>query len=138
MFDAFDALAVAFILPSLIDDWRISTFQIGALLSISYVGQLLGAILMTGLAENIGRRRALQYSLFILSSLSLACAFASSYTVLTAIAAVPLIPRLGWQSMFILGTLPFFLAVFLNRLVPESPRWLISRGKLDQARTVVN
>jgi MFS transporter, putative metabolite:H+ symporter len=185
MFDAFDALAVAFILPSLSAEWHISTLQIGVLISINYVGQLIGSVAMSAVAERLGRRRALRLVLFILSLLSLACAFAPGYltllllrflqgiglggevpiaasylnelcparfrgrviyvlqalfasgTLLTAVAAVPMIPRYGWQSMFVIGTLPLVLAIFLNRLVPESPRWLIGRGRTAEARSSV-
>jgi len=47
------------------------------------------------------------------------------------------VPRIGWQSMFILGALPAFLALFLRRLLPESPRWLVSKGRLEEADQVV-
>jgi MFS transporter, putative metabolite:H+ symporter len=47
------------------------------------------------------------------------------------------VPRIGWQSMFILGALPAFLALFLRRLLPESPRWLLSKGRLAEADRVV-
>ena len=47
------------------------------------------------------------------------------------------VPRIGWQSMFILGALPAFLALFLRRLLPESPRWLVSKGRLEEADRVV-
>ena len=47
------------------------------------------------------------------------------------------VPRIGWQSMFILGALPAFLALFLRRLLPESPRWLVSKGRLEEADGVV-
>ena len=48
-----------------------------------------------------------------------------------------LVPRLGWQSMFLLGALPALLVLFLRRLLPESPRWLASRGRLEEANRVV-
>jgi putative MFS transporter len=47
------------------------------------------------------------------------------------------VPRIGWQSMFILGALPAFLALFLRRMLPESPRWLVSKGRLAEADSVV-
>src|SRR5260370_18651375 len=40
-----------------------------------------------------------------------------------------MVPRLGWQSLFVVGALPAFLAFFLRRLLPESPRWLPHRGR---------
>jgi putative MFS transporter len=48
-----------------------------------------------------------------------------------------LVPRIGWQPMFILGALPALLALFLRRLLPESPRWLASQGRLVEANRVV-
>ena len=48
-----------------------------------------------------------------------------------------MVPRLGWQSMFYLGTLPLILALFLMRLLPESPRWLVAQGRLADADHVV-
>jgi MFS transporter, putative metabolite:H+ symporter len=48
-----------------------------------------------------------------------------------------LVPRVGWQSMFILGALPALLAVALRRLLPESPRWLASQGRLEDADRVI-
>jgi putative MFS transporter len=48
-----------------------------------------------------------------------------------------LVPWLGWQSMFILGALPALLTMVLRRLLPESPRWLASRGRAAEADAVV-
>lgn len=48
-----------------------------------------------------------------------------------------LVPRVGWQSMFVLGALPALLAVGLRRLLPESPRWLASQGRLEEADRVI-
>ena len=47
------------------------------------------------------------------------------------------VPRLGWQSMFVMGAAPALLALFLRRLLPESPRWLVSQGRLVEADQVV-
>lgn len=44
------------------------------------------------------------------------------------------IPELGWRALFLLGAVPG-VAVFLVRwAVPESPRFLLSRGRTDEAR----
>ena len=44
-----------------------------------------------------------------------------------------IVPRFGWQWMFVIGALPAILAVVLRRVLPESPRWLASRGRLEDA-----
>ena len=51
--------------------------------------------------------------------------------------AALVIPALGWQAMFLIGAIPgLFIATMVWRL-PESPRWLISRGRLDRATSVI-
>ena len=48
-----------------------------------------------------------------------------------------MVPRIGWQSMFYLGTAPIILVFFIMRLLPESPRWLVAQGRLAEADAVV-
>lgn len=48
-----------------------------------------------------------------------------------------LIPRFGWEIAFVIGTLPA-LYVFLLRIhMPESVRYYISKGKIEEAKKVV-
>ncbi|HTH97042.1 MAG TPA: MFS transporter [Stellaceae bacterium] len=49
-----------------------------------------------------------------------------------------LVPRLGWHAMFYVGLLPAVLTLPMRFFLPESPRWLISHGRLDQAEAVVS
>ncbi len=44
---------------------------------------------------------------------------------------------LGWRTLFLVGVIPAFLAGFIRRVVPESPRYLISKGKIAEAMKVV-
>ncbi|NYD91235.1 MFS transporter [Sphingomonas melonis] len=48
-----------------------------------------------------------------------------------------LVPSLGWQAMFIVGMVPVLLVLPLRLFLSESPRWLINRGRLDAADTVI-
>lgn len=48
-----------------------------------------------------------------------------------------LVPRLGWQSIFLVGCVPAVVALFMRRSLPESPRWLASKGRFAEADAVV-
>jgi MFS transporter, putative metabolite:H+ symporter len=184
-FDAFDALSLAFALPVLIVAWHISPAQVGILISASYVGQLAGALLFTGLAERIGRVPSAAAAVAIMSVMSLACASAWSYQSLLTFRLVqgvgiggempvaaayiselsrargrgrffllyemifPIglmatgqvgawaVPAWGWQSMFLIGAVPGLLVAVLLTRLPESPRWLIFKGRLAEAESIV-
>ncbi len=43
------------------------------------------------------------------------------------------VPRFGWEWMFIIGALPALIVLPLARMLPESPRWLANRGRLEEA-----
>src|SRR5689334_1339467 len=73
-FDAFDALAIAFVLPVLIGMWHLRPAQIGLLISAGYLGQLIGAIFFGWLAERYGRLRSLTWTIAVIAVLSIACA----------------------------------------------------------------
>jgi putative MFS transporter len=54
------------------------------------------------------------------------------------IAGAVVVPRLGWQWMFIIGAVPALIALVLRRYCPESPRWLASKGRLEEASAVLD
>ena len=48
-----------------------------------------------------------------------------------------LVPTLGWQVMFLIGGVPGLIVTVLLLRLPESPRWLISKGRLAEADAVI-
>lgn len=54
-----------------------------------------------------------------------------------SLVAVWVVPNLGWRAMFVLGALPVLIAVALPKHVAESPRWLLSQGRLEEAEQVI-
>ena len=184
-FDAFNALSLAFALPTLIRLWHISPRQSGLLISASYVGQLAGALAFSALAEKVGRIRGTTAAIAIMSILSFGCALAGNFPALLAcrvlqgigvggempVAATyinelsrahgrgrffllyemifPLglmatgqigawiVPAFGWKTIFLLGGIPGLFITFLVARLPESPRWLISKGRSREAEAIV-
>jgi MFS transporter, putative metabolite:H+ symporter len=57
--------------------------------------------------------------------------------MLTGQVGTVLVPLLGWKSLFLVGGIPGLLVAYLMMRLPESPRWLINRGKLDAAETII-
>jgi MFS transporter, putative metabolite:H+ symporter len=48
-----------------------------------------------------------------------------------------LIPRVGWRALFAVGVLPALMLLVVRRYMPESVRYLISRGKVGEAERTV-
>lgn len=184
-FDAFDALAIAFVLPVLAPLWKLTPPQIGFMISAGYLGQLFGALLFGWLAQRFGLVRSMVWSVLVFAVMSIGCAIAWDYQSLLVfrtlqgfglggevpIAAVYIseiarakgrgrfvllyelifpiglvaagllgrwiVPNLGWHYMFLIGALPAILALFMQRLLPESPRWLAVRARNSEAEASI-
>jgi putative MFS transporter len=180
-FDAFDSIAIAYVLPPLIGLWHMTPQQIGSLIGIGFAGQFVGAVGFGWIAGHWGRRPSMLTTLLIFSLGSLACAAASSYDTLwwlrfvqgiglggeiplmaaylnefaraegrgrfslsvqvlfsigllaVAVVSVYVVPHWGWRWMFIIGAIPALVAIPMRSILPESPRWLASRGRSDEA-----
>jgi putative MFS transporter len=180
-FDAFDSIAIAYVLPPIIGLWHLNPQQIGLLIGVGFAGQLVGAIGFGWLAERWGRRLCMLITLLIFSLGALACAAANSYEQLwvlrfiqgiglggeiplmaaylnefahaenrgrfsltvqvlfaigllvVALVSVYVVPHWGWQWMFVIGAIPALVAIPMRTVLPESPRWLASQGRNDEA-----
>jgi putative MFS transporter len=184
-FDAYTVLAIAFAMPQLVSEWKLTSTEVGMIISAGYVGQLFGAVLFGSLAEKIGRLKTLLVTIVLFVSMDMACLFAWSaasmmlfrflqgvgtggevpvasayinefigaekrgrffllYEVIFPIglmfagmAGYFLVPIYGWKAMFIVGLIPSVLTIPLRWLMPESPRWLASKGRTAEADAVV-
>src|SRR5580693_7285611 len=76
-FELGDLNTFSFAAPALISQWHISVSVIAAITSMSFGGMFLGATVGGWVADRIGRKRALMYSvaLYTLFSLLNACAW---------------------------------------------------------------
>lgn len=45
--------------------------------------------------------------------------------------------EIGWRAAFVIGGILGFIVLFLRQFLPESPRWLMTHGKPEEAEAVV-
>ena len=112
-FDAFDALAIASVLPVVAPLWKLTQPQTGFLISAGFLGQLVGALLFGWLAEHHGRMTAMIWSIALFSMMSLVCAFAFDYWSLLVLRAI--------QGIGLGGEVPV-AAVFISELAKAKSR----------------
>ncbi|WP_431910323.1 MFS transporter [Amycolatopsis thermoflava] len=55
-----------------------------------------------------------------------------------AVLLATLPPTSSWRAMFLFGGIPLILAFIAYRTLPESPRYLVQQGHLEEARRIVN
>jgi putative MFS transporter len=184
-FDAFSALSLAFALPVLIGLWHITPTQSGILIGSSYVGQFIGALLFSSLAEKYGRIRSAAAATGLMSIMNIGCALAGNFPALLACRLIQgigvggempvaaayiselskakgrgrffllyelifpiglmatgqigasVVPNFGWSAIFWIGGVPGLFVTFLVARLPESPRWLISKGRFSEAEQII-
>ena len=56
---------------------------------------------------------------------------------ISALASAVLIPRFGWRLMFIIGGVGALIVWYLRKSMPESPRWLESVGRTEEAEKML-
>jgi putative MFS transporter len=56
---------------------------------------------------------------------------------ISALASALLIPRFGWRLMFVIGGVGALIVWYLRKSMPESPRWLESVGRNDEAEKML-
>lgn len=74
-FDGYTTLAIAFVLPVLSKQWNLTPAEIGWIISSGYIGQLVGALTCSWLAERFGRLRILTVTIVVYTLMSLLCIF---------------------------------------------------------------
>ena len=57
--------------------------------------------------------------------------------VVAAALSLAIVPNFGWRALFIVGIVPALLLFFVRRYMPESVRYLLSRGKVAEAERTV-
>lgn len=186
-FDGLDGAVVAFLLPSVREQWELTSAQSGIIGSATPIGYLVGATVAGLLADRIGRRRVMMWALGFYAAFTLVAAASPNFSFFvtarilaglgtgaeSAIIApflaefVParrrgwfigalagffsfgyvlaaLLGRFvvegggdGWRWAQVLTALPVVLLLWWRRSLPESPRYLLLRGRAAEAEDVV-
>lgn len=180
-FDAVDMGAMTFLLPALIKAFGLTPAMAGMLGSMSMAGMLVGSMAAGKLADKVGRKVMLQWSMIIwgASGLMLALSWNTAslflfrfllgvglgaeypvanamlpeflpkkargryMTVMEGLAPIGVmsagliaffvLPQVGWRWVFIAEAVPAAWLFIIRRNLPESPRWLESVGKREDA-----
>ena len=54
--------------------------------------------------------------------------------LLGAVSGAFLAPSIGWRGLFLVGLAPALLVLMIRYWIPESPRWLMRMGRIEEAR----
>lgn len=57
--------------------------------------------------------------------------------VVAAALSLAIVPNFGWRALFIVGIVPAILLFFVRRYMPESVRYLLSKGRVAEAERTV-
>ena len=113
--------------------WGFWSFMIFRFLAGSGIGGEYSAI-NSAIDELVPARVRGRVALAINSSWWLGTAAAAGLTV---VLLNVLEPAIGWRVGFGLGAILALGILFIRHLVPESPRWLLTHGRADEAEEVV-
>ena len=58
--------------------------------------------------------------------------------VIAAALSLLIIPHWGWRALFVVGVVPAVLLFFVRRYMPESVRYLLTKGRIAEAEQTVD
>lgn len=184
LFDGYDLVIYGSVVPQLMEEWALTPVIAGWMGSAALFGMMFGAVAVGPLADRLGRRRVVLYSMTLASICALATAatwdatsfattrfitgvglggaipnivalmndlaptarrsrmttimlsFYSIGAMISALVAMLIIPRFGWQATFLIGGIPLLFLPWMSRQMPESLHFLLEKDK-DAARALL-
>ena len=179
---AYGVTIVGFMLPSLQEEWNVSSSEFGLLAGIGMLGMLVGAVSGGILSDQFGRRRILTWVMLYLGAMFILSSIAENYPVLLALrfltgmglgAILPtsgtlvaefcpikyrgtmmvllngfwglggtvaaivgyyLVLHFGWRPAMLFGGLAIAASPLIHYFLPESLRFLLGKGRVEQAQ----
>jgi len=107
MIDGFDIMIVPFTAPAIIEDWAVSSQEIGLLFSAGLLGMALGSMLLGSLADIYGRRPAITLAMLVAGLATSATFIATDIAQVIALRAVA-----GIGLGILIATLPTMVGEF--------------------------
>ncbi|MBC3198742.1 MFS transporter [Pseudomonas poae] len=83
--EAWEMMIIVYTAPLIAQDFALDAIAVGNLIGAMFIGMLLGALPWGNVAERIGRKKAILWSLVLYGMISLASAFAPDYISLYAL-----------------------------------------------------
>ena len=176
VFDGFDNQLLGVALPAIMAEWGVPRGAFAPVVSLGYLGMMIGGTLAGVAGDRVGRKVALLGCMVLFGVTTLAVAAVSSVSslailrliagiglggampnaaalaaeyvpvrqrpfavtlaivcvpigaALAGVAAIGVLPAIGWRGVFVVGgLLPLAAALALVSLLPESPRYLVRR-----------
>ncbi len=185
MADAMNIAALGLVLPLILSDLNLSRTEGGTIVSATFVGFMVGAVVTGKLADLFGRRTLLIANIVLFSAAAALVGLAQNFWMLVllrfvqgvgmggefpiigtylselsprhyrerlvgltsaffsyAFALIPLIgiflvPVLGWRGLFWSLVIPVAFAVWARRALPESPIFLVRKGRAAAAEAAL-
>lgn len=128
--DAYDLIVISGALIALKPHFHLGAGELGWLSAAAFFGSAVGAAFFGDLVDRIGRRRVFVLNLIAFVGLALVSA------VLIAAGLYEWLGTESWRVMFAVGALPAVAVLSLRRGLPDSPRWLLAQGRVDEAIAV--
>src|SRR5829696_243867 len=112
-------------------DLNLTPFRIGVVAAILLLGAAVGAAVGGKISDALGRRRMILMLAGIFFIGTMGCVLSPNYEVLVVFRFVV------WRYMLLVAVLPAFV-LFIGMLrMPESPRWLVHKGRDQDALEVL-